>query len=52
MLLIPLDNKAAYLDGTIKQANDNRIINVALHLQATNAGAYVCLDVPPIWGNF
>jgi PhoH-like ATPase len=38
-----MDNKVAYLDGAIKQANDNRIINVALHLQATNAGAHVCL---------
>src|SRR5690606_10585630 len=31
------------LDGTPQQANDNRIINVALHLQATNSGTYVCL---------
>ncbi|MDB6060087.1 MAG: PhoH family protein [Verrucomicrobiaceae bacterium] len=41
--LIHLDHKAPYLDGSSQQANDNRIINVALHLQATNLGAYVCL---------
>lgn len=41
--LIHHDHKAPYLDGTPQQANDNRIINVALHLQATNSGAYVCL---------
>ena len=41
--LLHLDNKAPYLDGSPQQANDNRIINVALHLQATNLGAYVCL---------
>lgn len=41
--LLHLDNKAPYLDGSSQQANDNRIINVALHLQATNLGAYVCL---------
>jgi len=41
--LIHLDHKAPYLDGTPNQANDNRIINVALHIQATNSGAYVCL---------
>jgi len=41
--LLHLDHKAPYLDGSPQQANDNRIINVALHLQATNLGAYVCL---------
>jgi PhoH-like ATPase len=41
--LLHLDHKAPYLDGSPQQANDNRIINVALHLQATNIGAYVCL---------
>lgn len=41
--LIRHDNKAPYLDGSHKQANDNRIINVALHLQANHPKAYVCL---------
>ena len=41
--LIHLDHKAPYLDGSHDHANDNRIINVALHIQATNSGAYVCL---------
>lgn len=41
--LIHHDQMAPYLDGSPQQANDNRIINVALHLQATHAGAYVCL---------
>jgi PhoH-like ATPase len=41
--LIHLDHKAPYLDSAPNQANDNRIINVALHLQATNSGLYVCL---------
>lgn len=41
--LIVFDQKAAYLDGSHAHANDNRIINAALHLQATNSGAYVCL---------
>ncbi len=41
--LIHHDHKAPYLDGSSQQANDNRIINVALHLQATNSGAYVGL---------
>lgn len=41
--LISHDNKAPYLDGSSQQANDNRIINVALHMQATNTDAYVCL---------
>ena len=41
--LINHDNKAPYLDGSHHQANDNRIINVALHLQANHPKAYVCL---------
>jgi PhoH-like ATPase len=41
--LITHDNKAPYLDGSHLQANDNRIINVALHLQANHPKAYVCL---------
>lgn len=32
-----------YLDVTQDQANDNRIINVALRLQAEQPGAFVCL---------
>lgn len=41
--LIKHDNKAPYLDGSSQQANDNRIINVALHLQANQPDDYVCL---------
>ena len=41
--LISHDNEAPYLDGSPQQANDNRIINVALHLQTHNADKYVCL---------
>lgn len=41
--LLPVDKKAAYLDGTPQQANDNRIINVALQLQVQNPQYYVCL---------
>jgi PhoH-like ATPase len=41
--LINHDNKAPYLDGSPQQANDNRIINVALHLQANHPEGYVCL---------
>ncbi len=41
--LISHDNEAPYLDGSPQQANDNRIINVALHLQTKNPGTYVCL---------
>ena len=41
--LINHDNKAPYLDGSSQQANDNRIINVALHLQAKHPEDYVCL---------
>ena len=32
-----------YLDGTRDQANDNRIINVALRLQAENPKDFICL---------
>ncbi len=32
-----------YLDGTPAQANDNRIINVALRLQSENPEQFVCL---------
>jgi PhoH-like ATPase len=32
-----------YLDGTPAQANDNRIINVALQLQAENPKEFICL---------
>lgn len=41
--LLQLDIKAPYLDASSAYANDNRIINVALHLQATNKGSIVCL---------
>ncbi len=41
--LISHDTAAPYLDGSQQQANDNRIINVALHLQLKNPDAYVCL---------
>lgn len=35
--------KVAYLDGSHKHANDNRIINVALDLQAMSPDGFVCL---------
>lgn len=41
--LISHDNEAPYLDGSPQQANDNRIINVALHLQTHHPDSYVCL---------
>lgn len=41
--LINHDTAAAFLDGSEQQANDNRIINTALHLQVKNPGTYVCL---------
>ncbi|WP_372760577.1 PIN domain-containing protein, partial [Litorivivens sp.] len=41
--LISHDSDAPYLDGSVHQTNDNRIINVAMHLQATRPEAYVCL---------
>jgi PhoH-like ATPase len=41
--LIADHSDVPYLDGTPDQANDNRIINVALKLQAENPGLFVCL---------
>jgi PhoH-like ATPase len=41
--LIKHDNKAAFLDGSSQQANDNRIINVALYYQTESPSSYVCL---------
>jgi PhoH-like ATPase len=41
--LIQKDGAAPYLDGSHHHANDNRIINTALHLQAESPDAYVCL---------
>jgi PhoH-like ATPase len=41
--LISHDSDAPYLDGSVHQTNDNRIINVAMHLQATHPKSYVCL---------
>ncbi|MBD2857514.1 PhoH family protein [Spongiibacter sp. KMU-158] len=41
--IITHDNAAPYLDGSTQQANDNRIINVALHLQSHRPENYVCL---------
>jgi len=37
------DSSVPYLDDTPAQANDNRIINVALRLQAENPDEFVCL---------
>jgi PhoH-like ATPase len=37
------DGDVPYLDNTIDQANDNRIINVALRLQAENPNEFICL---------
>jgi PhoH-like ATPase len=37
------DSSVPYLDATQDQANDNRIINVALRLQAEKPGEFVCL---------
>ena len=37
------DDNIPYLNSTQQHANDNRIINVALNLQNTNADAFVCL---------
>ncbi|MFK7830964.1 MAG: PhoH family protein [Congregibacter sp.] len=37
------DSDIPYLDGTPDQANDNRIINVALKLQAGSENCFVCL---------
>lgn len=41
--LLSDDSEIPYLDGTPDQANDNRIINVALKLQADNDACFVCL---------
>ncbi len=41
--LISHDSDAPYLDGSVHQTNDNRIINVAMHLQTVHPKAYVCL---------
>jgi PhoH-like ATPase len=41
--LIRDDSEIPYLDATRDQANDNRIINVAIRLQAERAPAFVCL---------
>lgn len=41
--LIGDDSDVPYLDGTPDQANDNRIINVALRLQAENPDEFICL---------
>ena len=40
---IQSDDNIPYLNATQQQANDNRIINVALNLQNANPGAFVCL---------
>jgi len=40
---LPSDSVVPYLDGTQDQANDNRIINVALRLQDENPETFVCL---------
>ena len=41
--LLGENSEVPYLDGTQDQANDNRIINVALKLQAENPEEFVCL---------
>ena len=41
--LLSDNSEVPYLDDTQAQANDNRIINVALRLQAENPGEFVCL---------
>lgn len=41
--LINDDSEIPYLNGNADHANDNRIINVALKLQAENQGAFACL---------
>ncbi len=42
-LLLAEDSEVPFLDGTQDQANDNRIINVALRLQAEHPEQFVCL---------
>lgn len=41
--LLAENTDVPYLDGTQDQANDNRIINVALRLQAENPNEFICL---------
>ena len=41
--LLSDDSEIPFLDATQDQANDNRIINVALRLQAENPNEFVCL---------
>lgn len=41
--LIDHNSDAPFLDGSQQQANDNRIINVALHLQTKYPKSHVCL---------
>jgi len=41
--LISDNSQVPYLDATQDQANDNRIINVAIRLQAGNPDSFVCL---------
>lgn len=41
--MIEHDAEVPYLTDTLAQSNDNRIINSALHLQAKNPQAFVCL---------
>ncbi|MEP4486959.1 MAG: PhoH family protein [Halioglobus sp.] len=41
--LLSEDSSVPFLDVTQDQANDNRIINVALRLQAENPNEFVCL---------
>jgi len=41
--LLSDDSDIPFLDATQDQANDNRIINVALRLQAENPNEFVCL---------
>ena len=41
--LLTDDSEVPFLDATQDQANDNRIINVALKLQAESPEAFVCL---------
>lgn len=41
--LINDNSQVPYLDATQDQANDNRIINVAIRLQAENPDSFVCL---------
>jgi PhoH-like ATPase len=42
-LLLAEDSEVPFLDGNQDQANDNRIINVALRLQAEHPDEFVCL---------